>query len=400
MKILISLLGIVIILSIMYLMSTSKKNIPYKTILKAISIQFIIAFILVKFPLGRIAVEKVSAVVTRILDYGKDGLAFIFGSLADAGAPTGFIFAIQTLGNIIFVSALVAALYYLGILGFIVKLIGKAVGKVLGTTQVESFVAVANMFLGQTESPILVSKYLKKMTDSEILVVLVSGMGSMSATIIGGYTALGIPMEYLLIASALVPMGSIAVSKILHPQTEETNTFDDVSIDNKGENENLIGAISEGAMNGLNTALAIGASLIAIIALVAMVNGFLGIFGTTLQDLLSYLFAPLGCLMGLDGKEMLIAGQMLGTKLALNEFVAFEALGKILTGLSYRTGLIITISLCGFANISSMGVCISGISALCPEKKNTLARLSFKAMIGGFTVSVLSAMIVGIITLI
>ncbi|WP_195986456.1 nucleoside transporter C-terminal domain-containing protein [Clostridium sp. D53t1_180928_C8] len=400
MKILISLLGIVVILSIMYIMSTNKKNIPYKTILKAVSIQFIIAFILVKFPLGRLAVEKVSSVVTRILDYGKDGLAFLFGSLADGAASTGFIFAIQTLGNIIFVSALVAALYYLGILGFVVKIIGKAVGKLLGTTQVESFVAVANMFLGQTESPILVSKYLNKMTESEILVVLVSGMGSMSATIIGGYTALGIPMEYLLIASALVPMGSIAISKILYPEIEEARQFDDISMDRKGDNENLIGAISEGAMSGLNTALAIGASLIAIIALVAMVNGFLGIFGTTLQDLLSYLFAPIGWLMGLDGKEVLTAGQMLGTKIALNEFVAFEALGKILNELSYRTGLIITISLCGFANISSMGVCISGISALCPEKKNTLAKLAFKAMIGGFTVSVLSAMIVGVITLI
>ena len=400
MKILISLLGIVVILSIMYIMSTNKKNIPYKTILKAVSIQFIIAFILVKFPLGRLAVEKVSSVVTRILDYGKDGLAFLFGSLADGAASTGFIFAIQTLGNIIFVSALVAALYYLGILGFVVKIIGKAVGKLLGTTQVESFVAVANMFLGQTESPILVSKYLNKMTESEILVVLVSGMGSMSATIIGGYTALGIPMEYLLIASALVPMGSIAISKILYPEIEEARQFDDISMDRKGDNENLIGAISEGAMSGLNTALAIGAALIAIIALVAMVNGFLGIFGTTLQDLLSYLFAPIGWLMGLDGKEVLTAGQMLGTKIALNEFVAFEALGKILNELSYRTGLIITISLCGFANISSMGVCISGISALCPEKKNTLAKLAFKAMIGGFTVSVLSAMIVGVITLI
>lgn len=400
MKILISLLGIVVILSIMYLMSTNKKNIPYKTILKSVSIQFIIAFVLVKFPLGRLAVEKVSSVVTRILDYGKDGLVFLFGSLADSGASTGFIFAIQTLGNIIFVSALVSALYYLGILSFIVKIIGKAVGKLLGTTQVESFVAVANMFLGQTESPILVSKYLNKMTDSEILVVLVSGMGSMSATIIGGYTALGITMEYLLIASALVPMGSIAISKILYPEIEETRQINDISMDRKGKNENLIGAISEGAMSGLNTALAIGASLIAIIALVAMVNGFLGLFGTTLQDLLSYLFAPIGWLMGLEGKEVLIAGQMLGTKIVLNEFVAFEALGKMLNELSYRTGLIITISLCGFANISSMGVCISGISALCPEKKNTLAKLAFKAMIGGFTVSILSAMIVGVITLI
>lgn len=179
----------------MFLLSSNKKEIPYKTVIKALGIQFVIAFLLVKFPLGRLVVSKVSDVVTAVLNCGKDGLTFVFVSLADGGAPTWFVFGIQTLGNIIFVSALVAALYYLGVVGFIVKIIGKAVGKVLGTSQVESFVAVANMFLGQTESPILVSKYLGKMTKSEIVVVLVSGMGSMSATIIGGYTALGIPME-------------------------------------------------------------------------------------------------------------------------------------------------------------------------------------------------------------
>lgn len=310
------------------------------------------------------------------------------------------IFAIQVLGNIVFISALVAALYYLGILGFIVKIIGKAIGKVLGTTQVESFVAVANMFLGQTESPILVSKYLNRMTDSEIIVVLVSGMGSMSATIIGGYTALGIPMEYLLIASALVPMGSIAISKLLLPEREETQLIEDVSMDNKGDNENLISAISEGAMSGFQTAVAIGTSLLAIISLVALVNGILGIFGISLQQIFSYIFAPIGFFMGLNGSDILTAGQLLGSKLVLNEFVAFQDLGNIFSSLSYRTGLVLTISLCGFANISSMGVCISGIAALCPEKRNTLARLAFKAMIGGFAVSVLSAMIVGLLTLI
>ena len=201
MQIIISLLGIVVLLGIMYLLSSDRKNIPYKTIIKALVIQFIIAFLLIRFPIGQVIVEKISDVVTQILSYGSEGLNFVFGSLSDSSMPTGAIFGIQTLGNIIFVSALVSALYYLGVIGFIVKIIGKVVGKILGTTEVESFVAVANMFLGQTESPVLVSKYLGRMTNSEIVVVLVSGMGSMSATIIGGYTALGIPMKYLLIAS-------------------------------------------------------------------------------------------------------------------------------------------------------------------------------------------------------
>ena len=400
MKILINLLGIAVVMGIMYLLSSSKKDIPYKTVIKAFLIQVLIAFILVKFPLGRLVIEKVSAVVTQVLSYGAEGITFVFGSLADASSPTGSIFGIQTLGNIIFISALVGGLYYLGILGFIVKIIGTIVGKLLGTSKVESFVAVANMFLGQTESPILVSKYLRSMTESEIMVVLISGMGSMSATIIGGYVALGIPMEYILIASALVPFGSIAISKMLLPELEEAQNIEDVSIDNKGDNENLIGAIAEGAMNGLQSALAIGASLIAIIGLVALVNGILGAFGITLQQIFSYIFSPIGFLMGLDGGEILRAGQLLGEKLVLNEFVAFQSLGEVIKSLDYRTGLVMAISLCGFANISSMGICISGISALCPEKRKVLSKLAFKAMIGGFAVSVLSAMIVGLITLI
>ena len=190
------LIGIVVLFGLLYLISSHKKEIKFSIVIKGILAQFIIALLLVKFPFGRTVVSKVSDVVTQILSYGFNGLSFVFGSLADPSQPTGFIFIIGALGNIIFLSAFVAALFYLGILGTIVKVIGKVVGKILGTTQVESFVAVANMFLGQTESPILVSKYLGNMTQSEIMVVLVSGMGSMSATIIGGYTALSATTKF------------------------------------------------------------------------------------------------------------------------------------------------------------------------------------------------------------
>ena len=362
MQIIISLLGIVVLLGIMYLLSSDRKNIPYKTIIKALVIQFIIAFLLIRFPIGQVIVEKISDVVTQILSYGNEGLNFVFGGLSDASMPTGFIFGIQTLGNIIFVSALVSALYYLGVIGFIVKIIGKVVGKILGTTEVESFVAVANMFLGQTESPVLVSKYLGRMTNSEIVVVLVSGMGSMSATIIGGYTALGIPMKYLLIASALVPIGSIAIAKILLPESEKdmVKSLEEVSVSiEKDSNTNLLGAIADGAMSGLQTVLAIGASLIAIIGLVALVNGFLGIFNLSLEQIFSYIFAPLGFLMGVDSNEILTAGHLLGSKLVLNEFVAFQQLGSIFATLGERTQMVLSIALAGFANISSIGMCIS-----------------------------------------
>ena len=400
MKGIIILIGIVLVLGLMYLLSSHKKEIKLSIVAKAMVVQFIIALLLVKFPYGRIAVSKVSDVVTKILSYGFSGLSFVFGSLADPSQATGFIFIIGALGNIIFLSAFVAALFYLGILGAIVKVIGKIVGKILGTSQVESFVAVANMFLGQTESPILVSKYLGKMTQSEIMVVLVSGMGSMSATIIGGYTALGIPMEYLLTASALVPFGSIAISKILLPEVEHAKVIEDVSMDRKGHHENIISAVTEGAVNGIQAVIAIAASLVAFISIVSLINGVLGSFGMSLEKIFSYIFSPFGFFMGLDGENIFYAGELLGFKLVLNEFVAFQSLGQRIASLDYRTGLMLTVALAGFANISSMGICISGISILCPEKRNVLARLAFKAMIGGFTVSLLSSMIVGFITII
>lgn len=399
MTILLNTLGIVVLLSGLYLFSENKKNINKKMILKALVIQFIIAFILVKFPLGQMALEKVSDFVTNILSYGSEGLDFVFGSLADGGAPTGVVFGIQVLGNIIFISALVGALYYIGVIGAVVKVIGGAIGKILGTSKVESFVAVANMFLGQTESPILVSKYLKYMTKSEIMLVLISGMGSMSASVLMGYAGMGIPMQYLLIGGALVPLGSIIVSKLMLPEEKnlDGNIVQEVSIDNKGDNANILSAISQGATDGLNMVLGIGASLIAIISLVALVNGALGIFGLSLEQILSVIFAPIGFLMGISPDDVSLAGQLLGTKLVLNEFVAFGQLGEVIKSLDYRTGLMLAISLTGFANISSIGICISGISVFCPEKRNQLSQLAFRGMIGGFLVSLLSALVVGLI---
>ena len=348
MKILLNLTGILLVLAIMYLISWKKKNISVKMLVKAVIAQFLIAVILVKVPAGRYVVSKVSDAVTSVINCGQDGLSFVFGSLADSTAAAGSVFAIQVLGNIVFLSALVSFLYYIGILGFVVKWIGKAVGKLMGTSEVESFVAVANMFLRQTDSPILVSKYLGQMTDSEVMVVLVSGMGSMSVSILGGYTALGIPMEYLLIASTLVPVGSI---------------------------------------------------MVAMVALVAAVNKLLGVCGISLQQVFSYVFAPFGFFLGLDPSEILLEGNLLGSKLVLNEFVAFQQLGSMISSMDYRTGMICAISLCGFANFSSLGICVSGIAVLCPEKKSTLARLVFKAMLGGVAVSLIGAMVVGLVTL-
>ena len=395
MTLLLNILGIFVVIGGLYLFSENKNKVDKKLILKALLVQFVLAFLLVKFPLGRNVVKVTSDFVTNVLNYGFEGVSFVFGSLADGS--TGYIFAISVLANIVFIAALVAALYYLGVINVIVSFIGGAIQKIFGTSRVESFVAVANMFLGQTESPILVSKYLHAMTRSELLLVLVSGMGSMSATVLMGYVGMGIPMEYLLIAGALVPLSSIIVSKLLIPETDKEATVKEVVMDRKGGHTNIMSAISEGATNGMQMALGIGASLIAITGLVALVNGALGLVGLSLQQILSYLFAPLAYLMGINPDHVLTAGQLLGSKMVLNEFVAFGDLGKLISSFDYRTGIIIAIALAGFANISSIGICISGISIFCPERRAEISDIAFKGMLGGFIVSTLSAMIVGLL---
>ncbi len=392
MKLILNLLGIVLILVICWLISWDRKNIKWKIVIKALIAEIIIALIIVKVPIGQKIITIMSNGLTAVINCGNEGLSFVFGDLFSGNLS---IFIIQSLGNIIFVSALVGVLYYLGVIGFVVKWIGKAVGKIMGTTEVESFVAVANMFLGHTDSPILVSKYLKDLTDSEIFVILVSGMGSMSASILGGYHALGIPMEYLLIASAMVPIGSIMLSKIVSPQTEEAKSITDVKMDNKGNNSNVIDALAEGASTGMQMVISIGASIVGFVGIVAVINLFLGFFNITL----SYVFAPFGFLLGLDGNNILMEGSLLGNKLILNEFVAFQDLGNTLGSLDARTGMICAISLCGFANLSSMGMCIGGIGVLCPEKRGTISRLVFKSMISGVFVSIMSALIVSIVSL-
>ncbi len=396
MKFVLNLFGIAVILAICWLISWDRKNIKWKIVLKALIAEVIIAIIIVKIPIGQKIITVLSNGLTAVINCGNEGLSFVFGDLFQGELS---IFIIQSLGNIIFVSALVGVLYYIGVIGFVVKWIGKGVGKVMGTTEVESFVAVANMFLGHTDSPILVSKYLKDLTDSEIFVILVSGMGSMSASILGGYHALGIPMEYLLIASAMVPIGSIMVSKIVLPQTEEAKSITDVKMDNKGNNSNVIDALAEGASTGMQMVISIGASIVGFVGIVADINLFLGFFNITLSDIFSYVFAPFGFLLGLDGSNILMEGSLLGNKLILNEFVAFQDLGANLSNLDARTGMICAISLCGFANLSSMGMCIGGIGVLCPEKRGTISRLVFKSMISGVFVSIMSALIISIVSL-
>lgn len=398
MKLLLNLIGIVVVLGICWGISWNKKAINWKLIRKALVMEFLIALFIVKIPIGRRIIIAMSDALTAVINCGNEGLSFVFGDLFDSSKLSVFI--VQSLGNIIFVSALVGALYYLGVIGFIVKWIGKIVGKIMHTTEVESFVAVANVFLGHTDSPILVAKYLKNLTDSEIFVILVSGMGSVSVSILGGYHALGIPMDYLLIGCAMVPFGSIMVSKIICPQTEEIHSISDVKMDNRGNHSNVIDALADGASVGMQVVISIAASLVGFIGIVTLIDLILGIADLNLSQIFSYLFAPFGYFLGLNGNEILMEGALLGNKLVLNEFIAFGELAGKLSTLESRTGMVCTISLCGFANFASMGIAIGSIGVLCPEKRGTISRLIFRSTIGGMLVSIVNALLVSIVSLI
>ena len=394
MNAILNVVGIAAILGLMYALSSNRKAIDKKLVLKALAVQFVITFICVKFPAGIFVIEQISNAVAQVLSYAKDGLAFVFGGLADPSTAPGFIFIVSVLGNIIFIGALVSVLFYTGVLSFVIKHLGKLINRFIGTSNTESFICVGNLFLGQTESPLLVSKYLMSMTKSEIMMVLISGMGSMSVSILGGYHALGIPVQHMIIASVLVPMSAIAIGKILYPETEyQLNTDVEIS---SSKASNLVEAVSNGAMDGMHMIIAIAASLAAIISMVALCNGILSNVGITLQQILGWFFYPVAFLMGV-GDQMEFAAQLLGCKMVMNEFISFEMLGKVIDSLDARTALVLSVSQSGFANIGSMGVCIGALGTLCPSRKSDVSRLIVKALIGAFCVSVMNSMFIGLI---
>lgn len=386
----ITVLGIIIMLGILFLLSDNKKSINKRTVGVALAAQLVLALFLIKVPVGSWIIEQLAAGVTKLFSFANEGLSFVFGDLFGRG-----YFFIDVLGVIIFLSALTGILGYLGVVGWVVKIIGGAVGKLLGTEKAESFVAVANMLLGQTEAPFLVAKYLPDMTKSELMTVLVAGMGSMSASILVGYNLLGIPMKWLLITTALVPFGSLLVAKILTPETEVSKVTD-VTLDRKGSNTSLFSAMAEGINNGLQMVLGIGASLIAGISIVALLNSILGLVGTSFTGVLGYIFMPIGWLMGLSGTEAMLAGQLLGTKLSINEFVAYADFAPMMSELSERAIAMISVAVGSFGAFSSIAICVTGLSVFAPTRKNDLSKLALRGMFGGFIVPILSAMFIGL----
>ncbi|MCR4945043.1 MAG: NupC/NupG family nucleoside CNT transporter [Clostridium sp.] len=401
----IGILGIIAILGISFLLSENKKKINWRLVGIGLGLQLVFALLVLKVPAGRAFFEFISNGITKLIDFTNEGTSFLFGSLTDT-LTYGNIFAINTLPTIIFFSALMSILYYLGIMQAVVKVIAKGICKLLGTSGAETLSAVGNIFLGQTESPLLVKPYIKDMTRSELLTVMVGGMATVSGGVLAGYVAMGVSAGHLLTASIMAAPAGLVLSKILIPEVEEPETKNTINIETEKTASNVVEAAANGASEGLALALNVGAMLIAFVALMALLNYVLGAVGglfgfpeLSFQWILGKIFSPLVFLMGVPVSDLSIAGSLIGEKIILNEFVAFSSLSNYIQSgvLSAKSIVILTYALCGFANISSIAIQIGGIGGMAPDKKGTIANLGFKALLGGTLASCLSATIAGIL---
>lgn len=394
------IIGILVIIGIAIALSSNRKAIKWRIILSGLAVQLLFAFIVLKWEAGREALLWLSEGVQKLVSFANEGVIFVFGGLADAN-NVGFVFAISVLTIIIFFSSLISVLYYLGIMQFIIKVIGGFLSKVLGTTKAESVNAAANIFVGQTEAPLVIRPFLKKMTKSQMFAVMTGGLASVSGSILIGYSLLGVPLEYLLAASFMAAPAGLVLAKLMVPETEEVDEAD-FKLERNSEATNVIDAAAGGASDGMKLAVNVGAMLLSFIALIALLNGILGgITGwmgfenVTLEGILGYIFAPLAFAIGVPWDEAVRAGSFIGQKLILNEFVAYSNFGPMIGEFTDKTAIIISFALCGFANLSSMGILIGGLGGMAPNKRSMIASLAVKAVIAGTLASLLSAAIAG-----
>ena len=394
------IIGILGIVAIAIGLSNNRKAIQWRIIISGLVVQLIFAFIVLKWSFGREKLMQLSEGVQKLVSYANEGIVFVFGGLADAD-NVGFVFAMSVLTIIIFFSSLISVLYYLGIMQFVIKIIGGFLSKVLGTTKAESVNAAANIFVGQTEAPLVIRPFLNKMTKSQMFAVMTGGLASVSGSVLIGYSLLGVPLEYLLAASFMAAPAGLVMAKLMIPETEEVNE-DDFKLERNSEATNVIDAAAVGASDGLKLAVNVGAMLLSFIALIALLNGILGgitgLFGfdnVTLEGILGYVFAPLAFLIGVPWDEAVRAGSFIGQKLILNEFVAYSNFGPVIGELSDKTAIIISFALCGFANLSSMGILIGGLGGMAPDKRPMIAQLAIRAVAAGTLASLLSAAIAG-----
>ncbi|MDQ0228186.1 NupC/NupG family nucleoside CNT transporter [Metabacillus niabensis] len=400
MNLLWGIFGILVVLALALLLSNNKKAIRIRTILGGLVIQLVFAFIVLKWEAGREGLEWFSARVQNIINYANEGINFLFGPLG-AGGKLGTIFAFQILTIIIFFSSLISVLYYLGIMQWFIKIIGGGLAKLLGTSKTESMSAAANIFVGQTEAPLVIRPFLATMTKSELFAVMTGGLASVSGSVLVGYALLGVPLEYLLAASFMAAPAGLIMAKIVMPQTEKVEETD-FKMETDEEATNVIDAAARGASDGLKLALNVGAMLLAFIALIALVNGILGaiggIFGydaLSLEGILGIIFSPIAFAIGVPWSEAITAGSFIGQKLVLNEFVAYSAFAPQIEQLSDKTVMIVSFALCGFANLSSMAILLGGLGGMAPNRRPDIAKMGLKAVAAGTLASLLSAAIAG-----
>ncbi|MCY6483426.1 NupC/NupG family nucleoside CNT transporter [Clostridium aestuarii] len=402
---LIGIVGVTVFIFIAYMCSNNKKKINWILVIKGMMLQLLFAFLVLKFPPGRKFFEGVSYVITKLLNFTKSGTGFLFGDLVNSN-KFGCIFALQILPTVIFFSSLMAVLYYLGIMQFVVSWMAKGMLKLLGTSGAETLSAVANIFIGQTEAPLVIKPYLGKTTKSELFTIMVGGMATVSGGIMAGYVAMGVSAGHLLAGSIMASPISLIISKILIPETEVSETKGKVSMDVEKTDCNLIDAAARGASEGLKLALNVGGMLLAFIALIALVNallgwvgGFFGMGYLSLNWVFGRLFAPVAYIMGVPTPDILNAGNLLGEKIVVNEFVAYASLGKLIKSgiITQKTIVILTYALCSFASFSSIAIQIGGLGGIAPNKRSNIAQYGFKALLGGLLTTCITATVAGIL---
>lgn len=401
-----NLLGIGVVLAIAWVFSRHKRQVNYRLVVSALALQVVLAYCMLKTATGKIVIESIARGVNHLYEYADQGTSFVFGNLANASGPWGVVFAIKVLPIIIFFGAFMALLFHFGIIQQIVAALGFVVRPLLGTTGSETLCALANTFLGQTESPLLIRNYLATMTKSELLVVMVSGMGTISGSILAVYASMGVPIAHLLSSSVIAVPATILIAKILLPETEKV--VDSVASVNKQETKgNVFEAVSAGTSDGLSLTLNVGAMLIAFIALIALLNGLLegsaaqlnswfalGLPVINLDYIFSWIFYPFALLLGFTGHDASSVAQLLGTKVAVNEFLAYHKM--VAMQLPERVQTLTTYALCGFSNFSSIGIQVGGIGALVPNKRQWLTELGLTAVLGGALSNLLTALLVGL----
>jgi CNT family concentrative nucleoside transporter len=405
-----SLVGMVVLLGLALLLSDNRKAINLRTVGGAFAIQFLLGAFILYVPWGKDVLGAASSGVQSVIDYGNTGIEFLFGSLVNFSVEgIGFIFAFKVLPTVIFFSALISVFYYLGVMQVVINVLGGGLRKVLGTSNAESMSATANIFVGQTEAPLVVRPFVPKMTQSELFAVMCGGLASVAGGVLAGYAAMGVPLEYLIAASFMAAPGGLLFAKIIKPETEEPIeqlASDADSADDKPAN--VIDAAAGGASSGMQLALNIGAMLLAFVGLIALVNGMLGGIGgwfgmpeLTLELILGYVFQPLAFLIGVPWEDANIAGSFIGQKLILNEFVAYLGYVPYLGDaapviLAEKTKIIISFALCGFANLSSVAILLGGLGSIAPNRRHDIARFGMRAVAAGTLSNLMSATIAGL----